>query len=101
MRDQNGIAEGGIRLPDVAVPTALNNGVNGPANLNNPLSVFCVLYGTHVAFTQDQLNGLYDSNRQYRQQVGNDVRLLEDQHFLLPEDGRVFIKEAQHATVLP
>jgi Alpha/beta hydrolase domain len=99
VRDQNGIAEGGIRLPDVEVPTALNNGVNAPANLDNPLSVFCVLFGTHVAFTQDQLGGLYDSDKEYRQQVGDDVKLLEDQHFLLPEDGKVFIEEARHAHV--
>jgi hypothetical protein len=98
-RDQNGIVAGGVRLPDVAVPTALNNGVNGPASLANPLSVFCVLYGTHVPFTPAQLSALYSSNRQYRALVTADVLKLEAQRFLLPADGRVFIKEALHTSV--
>jgi hypothetical protein len=98
-RDANGIAEGGIRLPDVAVPTALNNGVNSPASLANPLSVFCVLYGSHVAFTQAQLSALYRSNKVYRDEVIADVHKLEAERFLLPEDGPVFIQEALHTKV--
>jgi hypothetical protein len=98
-RDQNGIAEGGVRLPDVAVPTALNNGVNGPASLANPLSAFCVLYGTHAPFTQAQLSALYRSNQAYRLKVDADALRLEAQRFLLPEDGLVFIEEAQDTTV--
>ena len=100
VRDANGIAEGGIRLPDVEVPTALNNGINSPANLDNPLNAFCVLYGTHTAFTQSQLNALYYSDRDYRQQVTDVVQRLEDQHFLLPADGKVFVDEARHAHVV-
>ncbi len=98
-RDANGIAEGGVRLPDVAVPTALNNGVNSPASLANPLSVFCVLYGTHQAFTQAQLNALYRSNQQYRAEVVGDVLKLEAERFLLPEDGLTFIQEASQTSV--
>jgi Alpha/beta hydrolase domain len=100
VRDANGIAEGGIRLPDVEVPTSLNNGVNSAASLTNPLSAFCILYGTHTAFTQSQLDGLYYSNKDYRAQVSDDVRRLENQHFLLPADGRVFVNEADHAHVV-
>ena len=54
VRDANGIALGGIRLPKVTVPVALNNGSNGPASLTNPLSVFCVLYGTHAPFDESE-----------------------------------------------
>jgi hypothetical protein len=100
VRDANSIAEGGIRLPDVEVPTALNNGINNPANLDNPLNAFCVLYGTHTAFTQSRLNDLYYSDRDYRQQVTDVVQRLEDQHFLLPADGKVFLDEARHAHVV-
>jgi Alpha/beta hydrolase domain len=99
VRDQNGIVEGGVRLPDVAVPTALNNGVNGPASLANPLSVFCVLYGTSVPFTQAQLSALYPSNAVYRVKVAADVARLIAQRFLLPADGLTFIEEARHASV--
>jgi hypothetical protein len=85
-RDANGITEGGIRLPDVEVPVGLNDGNNSPANLTNPLNVFCVLWGTHRDFTQDQLNQLYLSNGDYRAQVVADLRLLVEQHFVLPQD---------------
>jgi hypothetical protein len=98
-RDANGIAAGGVRLPDVAVPIALNNGVNSPVSLTNPLSVFCVLWGTHQAFTQAQLNALYKSNHQYRDEVIRDVLRLEAQRFLLPADGRTFIQEARQTKV--
>jgi Alpha/beta hydrolase domain len=99
VRDQDGIVEGGVRLPDVAVPTALNNGVNGPASLANPLSAFCVLYGSHVPFTQARLSALYPSNQAYRAAVTADVLRLEAQRFLLPADGRFLIRQARQARV--
>jgi hypothetical protein len=98
-RDANGIALGGIRLPDVEVPVGLNDGINSPASLDNPLSSFCVLYGTHRDFTAAQLGTLYYSDSDYRRQVDDDVRLLEDQHFVLPEDGHVFTDAARHRHV--
>jgi hypothetical protein len=98
-RDANGIAIGGIRLPDVDVPVGLNNGINSPASLDNPLDAFCVLYGTHRDFTQAQLDALYYSDEDYRRQVTDVVRRLEGQHFLLPEDGHVFIDAARHRHV--
>jgi hypothetical protein len=100
VRDANGLAEGGIRLPDVEVPTSLNNGVNSAASLTNPLSAFCILYGTHAAFTQSQLTDLYYSNGDYRTQVDDVVRRLEHQHFLLPADGAVFVRQADHTRVV-
>jgi hypothetical protein len=53
-RDPEGFALAGIRLPSVTVPVALNNGVNAPANLGDPLNGFCVLFGTHLPFSQAQ-----------------------------------------------
>ncbi len=100
VRDVNGIAEGGIRLPDVTVPIGRNDGVNSPASLANPLSAFCVLYGTHTAFTRTQLADLYYSDQDYSRQVTDDVRLLEDQRFVLPEDGQFFIDQAKHTHVV-
>lgn len=91
VRDANGIAEGGIRLPDVEVPVGLNDGVNAPANLDNPLSSFCVLYGTHRDFTPEQLAALYYDRNDYRRQFEDVVRRLEGQRFLLPEDGRTLL----------
>jgi hypothetical protein len=98
-RDADGIALGGIRLPDVEVPVGLNDGINSPASVDNPLSSFCVLYGTHRDFTQTRLDALYYNDRDYRRQVADDVRRLEGQGFLLPEDGHVFIDAARHRDV--
>lgn len=95
-RDSFGIAEGGIRLPDVEVPVGLNDGINSPASLTNPLSSFCVLYGTHRDFTAAQLGSLYYSDRDYQQQVRDVVQRLVGQHFVLPEDGQVLIDQARH-----
>jgi hypothetical protein len=58
-----------------------------------------VLYGTHRDFTAAQLGTLYYGDRDYRRQVADDVRRLEGQHFLLPEDGQVFMDAARHRHV--
>jgi hypothetical protein len=58
VRDELGIARGGIRLPEVEVPTALNTGVNSGAT-------FCVLYGTYQPFDAATLQTLYPSHRAY------------------------------------
>ncbi|HZE33388.1 MAG TPA: alpha/beta hydrolase domain-containing protein, partial [Actinoallomurus sp.] len=81
------------------VPVGLNDGINSPASVDNPLSSFCVLYGTHRDFTKAQLDTLYHGDRDYRRQVTDDVRRLEGQGFLLPEDGRVFTDAARHRHV--
>jgi hypothetical protein len=100
VRDANGIVLGGIRLPDVEEPIALNNGDNSPANLTNPLNAFCVLWGTHQDFTTDQLRALYLSNVDYRVQVADTVRRLEGQRFLLRDDGLTLIREADRRHVV-
>ena len=93
-RDALGIARGGIRLPSVAVPTELNNGVNAPANLDNPLNQFCVLYGTNRPFTAEQEDGLYRSDAEYRGKVlAQLVRLVRD-GFVLVRDIPALYREA-------
>jgi hypothetical protein len=93
-RDTLGIARGGIRLPSVAVPTELNNGVNAPANLDNPLNQFCVLYGTNRPLTAEQRDGLYRSDAEYRGKVLIQlVRLVRD-GFVLARDVPALYREA-------
>jgi hypothetical protein len=51
-RDALGLALGGIRLPDIVAPLALNTGQNsGPA--------FCLLFGTYIPFDDATLHQLY------------------------------------------
>jgi hypothetical protein len=98
LRDADGIALGGIRLPKVTVPVALNNGVNGPASLANPLSVFCVLYGTHAPFDQEKLASLYPTHGSYVSNVASAVHELADQGFLLSEDAETLLTDASHSS---
>jgi hypothetical protein len=62
VRDSYGNALGGIRLSQEAVPTATNTGLNGGP-------VFCVLFGTHIPFSETTLAALYPSHLKYVAQV--------------------------------
>jgi hypothetical protein len=96
-RDADGIALGGIRLPKVTVPVALNNGVNAAASLANPLSVFCILYGTHLPFDEQKLASLYPAHGTYVSKVAKAVNALVDQRFLLREDAQTLLTDASHS----
>jgi hypothetical protein len=97
VRDADGIALGGIRLPKVTVPVALDNGANGPASLTNPLSVFCVLYGTHAPFDAAKLASLYPTHGSYVSEVAKAVNDLVDHRFLLREDAQTLLTDASHS----
>lgn len=64
LRDEHGIAKGGIRLPEIKVPTALNTGTNSG-------STFCRLYGAYIPFEDEILTELYPSHGQYIRAVMN------------------------------
>jgi len=98
VRDADGIALGGIRLPKVTVPVALDNGANAAASLTNPLSVFCILYGTHAPFGAAKLASLYPAHGSYVSNVTKDVHDLVDRGFLLQEDAQTLLTDASHST---
>ncbi|MEW2358309.1 alpha/beta hydrolase domain-containing protein [Spirillospora sp. NPDC029432] len=89
-RDEHGLARGGIRLSQVAVPTALNTG-------DNSGETFCVLFGTHVPFDKAKLDALYPSRGGYVASVARaDARNLRA-GFLLPADARQNARDALHS----
>lgn len=61
-RDALGIAQGGIRLSQVQVPTALNTGENSGSG-------FCRLFGTYVPFDAATLDQMYPSHDAYADMV--------------------------------
>ena len=63
VRDEFGIVVGGIRLPAVDAPVALNSGINSGS------SPFCVLYGTNQPFDAALLQELYPNHFSYVQAV--------------------------------
>jgi hypothetical protein len=62
-RDEFGIAIGGLRLPAVDAPVALNTGVNSGS------SPFCVLYGTFQPFDDATITALYPRHIDYVSEV--------------------------------
>ncbi|WP_369988330.1 alpha/beta hydrolase domain-containing protein [Streptosporangium sp. 'caverna'] len=87
VRDELGLAQGGIRLSQVAAPTALNNGDNSGES-------FCRLFGTHVPFDQARLKQLYHLRGLYVAAVvradANNLR----KGYLLPLDAAQNLKDA-------
>lgn len=61
-RDQHGNAVGGIRLPDIAVPTAAHSGSGTPVQGG---SRFAFLYGNAHDFTGEELGSLYPNRATY------------------------------------
>ena len=61
-RTSLGLAIGGVQLPEQAVPTALDVGVNaGPGA--------CVRWGYHEYFSEDELDAVYPSYNNYVNKV--------------------------------
>jgi len=58
VRNELGLAQGGIQLSQVSVPTALNTGSNTGAS-------FCILFGTHIPFDDGQLDARYRNHGAY------------------------------------
>ena len=86
-RDELGLAKGGIRLSQVAAPTALNTG-------DNSGETFCVLFGTHVPFDKATLKRLYPTKGRYVAAVAKaDARNVKA-GYLLPADARDNLREA-------
>ncbi|SFB85440.1 alpha/beta hydrolase domain-containing protein [Streptomyces aidingensis] len=86
-RDGLGLARGGIRLSQVEVPTALNDGINSG-------ETFCVLFGSHIPFDKARLDELYPSPGRYVSAVRRaDIRAVLDGH-LLPADAYQNLRDA-------
>jgi hypothetical protein len=85
LRDQDGIALGGIRYPDVDVPVALNSGI----------AVCNSLGGTHVPFTKSRLDVLYPTHASYVSKVTASATKLVSAGFMLQADANDVIANAQ------
>ena len=92
VRNELGLAQGGIQLSQVAVPTALNTGSNSG-------ELFCFLFGTHVPFSDAQLDALYRNHGRYVSAVVNTDRANLGAGYLLPADAQENLREAAHSDV--
>jgi hypothetical protein len=89
VRDELGIARGGIRLPQVEVPIAQNSAV--------PVAddIFSVLYGSSVPFTAARVHELYGDRASYLARFEEAAREAEKAGFLLPRDVPALVDEAR------
>jgi len=93
-RDELGIALGGIRLPEIEVPTALNSGINSGAT-------FCVLYGTYQPFDDDTLHELYPSHGEYVRAIQASLKKNLSAGYILEEAAWEIVMEAIKADIPP
>jgi Alpha/beta hydrolase domain len=94
-RDSFGIAQGGIRLPDVAVPTALNHGENTLASGTGN----CALYGHWIPFSAETLDQLYRNNSVYVGKVVDNVRENIRHGYINKDDGRRLVTDAEESEI--
>jgi len=106
IRDQDGNANGGVRLPDMAAPLGTHGGQNPP------LSFACSLGSSYSAFakTKEEREAANDSRpslmeryrdrNEYVNRIRTTARDLEQRGFLLPEDSAIISQAAAEATTL-
>jgi Alpha/beta hydrolase domain len=99
-RDQDGNALGGVRLPDIAVPTGTNGGQN------QPQTFACMLVGSFTPFAATRaererkgdprppIEERYHGRDDYVNRIRIAAEDLEARGLLLPEDAAVIVQEA-------
>lgn len=90
VRDDDGLAVGGIRLPAVEVPSASLSGDPRPES-----GVLCSLFGTTEAFSPTEMTARYGSSENYVQQVGEDYDRAVAAGFALEADRDAVLTEAR------
>ena len=92
VRDELGLAQGGIRLSQVEVPTALNTG-------DNAGETFCRLFGTYIPFPEEQLDELYPRHMGYVLQVARVDKANLRAGYIVPADAWANLTEALRSDV--
>jgi Alpha/beta hydrolase domain len=89
VRDEHGIARGGIRLPQVDVPIAQNSAI--------PVAddIFSVLYGSSVPFPAEKVDQLYGDAATFLARFEEAARGAEKAGVLLPRDVSALVDEAR------
>jgi hypothetical protein len=88
VRDEDGIATGGIRLPQADVPVAQNSAI--------PLSddIFAVLGGSSHPFTAEKVRARYGDRTSFLQRFENAARAAVDAGVLRPREVERLLSEA-------
>lgn len=92
-RDIYGNALGGIRLSQLAVPTATNTGLNTPA------ASFCRYLGSHVPFDSATMDALYPDHKTYLDEVIEVTHQNQESGFIVGADAAATLREAAQSDV--
>jgi hypothetical protein len=90
VRDEDGIAEGGIRFPQVDVPVATLSGEPGPKG-----GVICLLLGSTVPFTDAQLAARYSDRAAYESAYEAATDAVIEAGFALDDDREAILADAE------
>jgi hypothetical protein len=93
-RNSLGLALGGIQLAQIAVPTALNVGIN-----SGPSTTACVRWGYSIPFDVNTLEQLYPSHQGYVGQVANTALQNVKQGYISDQDAQRTILCAVNSNV--
>lgn len=81
-------SQGGVRLPEMLVPTAWNAGTGNSARPGGEGGTFCSLYGSYYPFSPAYTEQLYPSRGQYTDLVSLAIDDSVKAGILVPEDAR-------------
>jgi hypothetical protein len=95
VRNEDGIALGGVRTPPLDVPIEVLSGERGPGP-----SPICILSGSTRPLPEDRLAELYSSRAEYERQYAAAVDEAIDAGYVL-EDDRVAIEGYADASLIP
>jgi hypothetical protein len=87
VRDADGLAQGGIRVPRVTVPIGVNNGAD------------CTFFGSYRAFTDAELRSRYPSPADYRGKVMQAAEDSVARGWLLQPEAAAYVGEANSVNV--
>jgi len=90
VRDELGVAVGGVRTPQVDVPAQVLSGDPGPKS-----SVICLLLGSTLPIDPATLAGLYESRQDYLEQYEAAADEAIDAGFVLEADREALLDDAR------
>jgi hypothetical protein len=104
-RDEFMNALGGVRVPEMDVPTGSHYPPTNRADPNLPPflqfigNLACFLAGSTTPFDDELLHELYPNHGAYVNQVARAANQLQMDGFLLPQDRQIIVDAAAHSTI--
>ena len=95
VRDSLGIAIGGIKIPQVAVPTSSHGAPNGDRATN----LICFLQGYEIPFDEATVSRLYPTHEAYVAAIDAATTDLQLRGFILPEDAEAERLRAEQSSI--